>query len=231
MSKKTVILAWFAAIFAVALSGLAILQPLLYRWVFQVQPPKGSMDFAILGAMIGLITLGVTAFGIGIYRILKDQIESDAAQAARREVGWGTAVSLNASGSQSWIEYYERKKRDVPGLSPVGAISNDRTGLPDWNPDDRVRMHLDMAIELTSNAEHQRKHIDETDPDQELLYATIVNNLAYYLAEQERRQYRHAAETFASYLEARLDQRRFVGYVDAWTDTIDKVRKCQWRGN
>ena len=122
MNKGIVCLFWFAGVMFVLLTVFAIGQPFICQLIGQT-PPVGTGTLAnLLIITIMLITLGIGAFGGGIYYLLSRRIQEETAKTVEREY-WEIQVRLNLHVSAIWGRLYEGLQNTVQPaqlLMPIG---------------------------------------------------------------------------------------------------------------
>jgi polyferredoxin len=68
---------WFGFWLIISIIAFGIAQPLLWRWLFGINPPEGATDIAnLLLIVITLFALGLTGFSVLIYEALQERLST-----------------------------------------------------------------------------------------------------------------------------------------------------------
>lgn len=115
MSKGLLSLLRFIGVAFVLLIAFGIGQPFIWQLIVKEPPPAATAATlsSLLTIVIALLTLGIAAFGGGLYYILSRRIREETTRAAEREY-IGTLVRLRSHVCALWGRLYEGLQKVVP---------------------------------------------------------------------------------------------------------------------
>jgi len=161
----------FAVIFAV-------LRPLIWKWIFNEDPPRDISDLGtILSIVIAILGLGLASFGFIVYRLVRDEMTRDVESRIQKSF----QVELAQKSLSLSLERWERYELEL------------------WSPNhysskiehDLIFRHLvDLAIDEGERALKSVRVLPDRDPYRGDQYRDLhywneqecINNLAYHYA-------------------------------------------------
>lgn len=170
-----------------------IAQPIVWRILFQSDPPDDVVTVSVtLTLLLALLSIGISAFGLGAYRIMRDQIQSESVEMAKAVVEEArvqacrnSASLVNRIASLRWSDYQMSKQ--MPNFKA-------------WSDS-----FLNDAIELADHAYILCiEGLDVSTRENELLICEIASKLVWYLAERGKSEDRNVALGIAVYLDEKI---------------------------
>lgn len=198
-------LLWSLVVVVVLTTVFAVVQPLVWR-AFNFDPEPVAIEnvqtlATLMAVVVALIGLGVTAFGITVYRLLANMIREEIVGTVEERFQRASAASFMAVGWALGRQYSETKASFL----------------------------LDQAIDFTREAYYRHaKLLDEEKPGNEELICVLRNNWAWFLAKKAETRRLDDDETklarqFADYIESRI--LKYPTHARDWVETIQCVRR------
>ena len=186
MSKGLLILLWFIGVAFVVLIAFGIGQPFIWQLVNKTPPAITMTLSSLLTIMIGLLALGIAAFGGGTYYILSHRIREEAGKAAEREY-FTTIIRLRTHVSALWGRTYE---------AFLGLVPREQESL--------LRAFVNQAVRYGKEADDLTQRLDEKTQKDLILGAK--NNYAMALALKGDPGTAKTAEELVRYIEQKTEQ-------------------------
>lgn len=183
MSKGLLRLLWFIGVAFVVLIAFGIGQPFIWQLVNKIPPATTMTLSSLLTIMIGLLALGIAAFGGGTYYILSHRIREEAGKAAEREY-FRTIIRLRTHVSALWGRLYE--------------------GLQGVIPREQLIAFANQAVRYGKEADLDTQRLDEKTQKDLILGAK--NNYAMALALKGDPGTAKTAEELVEYIEQKTEQ-------------------------
>ena len=162
----------------------------------------------VLQTVLAVAAIGITAFGVGAYRLLSSQIGNKVQKGIEARYQKSLAYHRAALGYMNWILYKNAEQRS-----------------------DIAKTYLDEAIRHTRVAyDENAVNLDARETEYEHLICQVRNNLAFFISEKHKEfgplDVPEKAEclSFVNWLEARIDNHPTDAHE--YRDTIDTVRQC-----
>ena len=195
MSKSQSVMLWVFAIWVASVFTYGILQPSIMRlWFVDSNVPLPSAvesTAGLLSIVVGMIALGITAFGVGAYQLMKQSVEASAQDRVRRSLTYAQGFILLTLGQSTWNHY------------TISANSAFR----------------EEAIFLATHAHDQFVSLlDISNPANERLMCDLRNNLGYYLAERQGADDAELSRQCAAFLRDHLAG--YPSEAANWSETI-----------
>jgi len=219
---------WVVVIIILGALVFGIVQPFVWKWVYGQYPPRGTIDLStLLTIILTLLAIGISAFGVGVYLLLKERIIKIAQREAgekstevqtdviRRLVSQFVKTDINIA-HQKWKEW-ERVKR--------------KKGLPQKDKEKEYGYLRDMAIaclrDIFKFAKStlplpEYKDFWENPTDKKNI-TLLKNNLAYYLAHRREEKDAEDARQYAREVEQETRSQSVPNYH--YLDTVAWVLK------
>ena len=160
----------------------------------------------VLQTVLALAAIGITAFGVGVYKLLSIAIETKIRRMTDRNL-W--LARVQQAVNTGWLYWH------------LSQITKGRP-LPER------RFYLGQSIVETDNAINWiHSHLDESERDVEKMLLVALNNWAFYiyeldfLGERQDLAMKSVALDYLAFLERRKS--RFPEIANDLTDTIRKV--------
>lgn len=219
---------WVIAIIILAAVVFGIIQPFVWTWVYKQYPPSATVTLStLLTILLTLLALGVSAFGVGVYLLLRGRIIKIAHREAEKK---STEVQRNIIRKlvrqflitdiniayQKWKEWERLKGK------------KEQNPEKEKNKEKEYGYLQDMAIECLRDIFKFAKStlpVPEhksfwEDPENKKYIIMLKNNLAYYLAHRGRKKDAEDARQYAREVEqeARSESVPDYHYLDtvAW---------------
>ena len=162
----------------------------------------------VLQTVLAVAAIGITAFGVGAYRLLSSQIGNKVRKRIEARYLKSLAYHRAALGYMNWILYENSKPQP-----------------------DIAKIYLDEAIRHTRVAyDENAVNLDARETEYEHLICQVRNNLAFFISEKHIEfgpldaTVKAECLSFANWLEARIDNHPTDAHE--YRDTIDTVMQC-----
>ena len=173
--------------FFIAIIGLTVpfvlLQPLIWRVLFDEQPPSSATDLGnVISVLITLFTFALAAYGFVTYRFIKDQLN--------KELSKKLTLRLNEKLEPAFSKMHALSARNALSLSlrEWRRYENDlwrdkHHYAPEFEKEEAFQRRLELAIEYGTDALEDIRQIKAAESYEILrLQYEVVKNLAYQFA-------------------------------------------------
>lgn len=178
-----------------------ILQPVLWKPIFGETPPSQVTDLSLmLTLFLALLTIGIAVFGVGAWRLLREEMKAEMEAAVLRSDRRVTRALASLLANVGYTRYIDYEVTQYPN-------------------------QLDEAIRFMEEAwGDYGRFLEDSDAESELLICQIKNNRGLFLAIRERSSDASIARECSDYLEGRLGD--YGGQVaESWIDTIATIQR------
>jgi hypothetical protein len=162
---------------------IIVLQPLLWRWIFEEAPPTASQDLGALTSIaVTLLTFALAGYGFAAWKLLRDLLTKELTSRLEAELQQQLAPALDSihlaaaqiALNQS-LEHWERYETNL--------WYRGHRYKPDIQSTDNFRLSVDLAIRGATTALEHADALSRRDTYEYLkLRYEVLNNLAYHLA-------------------------------------------------
>ena len=92
-------LVWIVTIPIVGVIIFGMLQPIIWKWIHNTDPPALVTELSvILTLVLGLLSVGIAAFGVGTFVILRQEITQRASLTIQANVARAIASNFGDTG-------------------------------------------------------------------------------------------------------------------------------------
>jgi len=192
-----------------------------------------SDKYTILADLVLIILALVGIAGVGVYLLIRTSVEEHARRIIREGRNFTRAETQVSIGFWYYEQYLAEIKRteemkEIRGkLTELrGHLKNEGSSETGDEYNNKYLEYLRRAVARTERALGFLKELDEKEYEEQI--CACKNNMAYYLAEMQKRGIagpgdRELAKSYANYIQKRIQ--KYPHRRDAWTDTCDHVKQ------
>ncbi|MBA7493791.1 hypothetical protein ES702_04356 [subsurface metagenome] len=218
---------WVVAIIILGAVVFGIIQPFVWTWVYKQYPPSATVTLStLLTIVLALLALGVSAFGVGVYLLLKQRIIRIAHREAEKKSGEAQRevthkLVLQFLKGHARIAYQKWKEREI--LKKNKSQNPQEKDLEGLYLKDAIDFSRDVLRFAESTLPIDKNKKFWQDPNNREYLMWLKNNLAYYLAEGGEMRDAEDARKYAKEVE-REARSQIVPNYD-YLDTVAWVLK------
>jgi len=207
---------WWKLLLSIMVSSLIVVYTITR---YQLEAPD---KYTIFVDLITIILALAGAIGFVVFRLISREVESQLREALRedeRVLREGQIYTRVESMANTGLSFYEQY-RTLSGLKDY--IKNKKKTPSEIDP----MRYLNRAIERTTSALELAEELDEKK--YERIICICKNNLAYYLAERQKKGKaqpgdKELAKKYAEYVRERMD--KYPRLVASLADTCEFVKQ------